>query len=87
MYSLKHETHDHLRLYIKAGLGTLVLTIFGVLLVLIFFVEVPPAMETLTATMLGGLISTVHGVVSHFFDSTDAEERRENGKNNNVSHQ
>jgi len=50
-------------------------------------VDVPPAMETLTATMLGGLISTVHGVVSHFFDSTDAEERRENGKNNNVSHQ
>ena len=52
MSEYEHERkQDHLRLYIKAGLGTLVLTIFGVLLVLIFFVEIPPAMETLTATM------------------------------------
>ena len=42
---------------------------------LIFFVEIPAAMETLSATMLGGLISTVHAVVSHFFDSTDQEDR------------
>ena len=25
--------------------------------------------------MLGGLISTVHAVISHFFDSTDHAER------------
>jgi hypothetical protein len=74
------------RLYIKAALGTLVLSIFGILLVLIFFVEIPSAMETLTATMLGGLISTVHGVISHFFDSTDAEERRLNGHSNGKIH-
>ena len=74
------------RLYIKAALATLVLSIFGILLVLIFFVQIPSAMETLTATMLGGLISTVHGVISHFFDSTDAEERRLNGQSNGEIH-
>ena len=44
----------------------LVLTVFGALLILIFYVEVPSSMETLCATMLGGLISTVHAVISHF---------------------
>ncbi len=63
------------RLYIKFTLACLVLTVFGALLILIFYVEVPSSMETLCATMLGGLISTVHAVISHFFDSTDHAER------------
>ena len=66
---------DTKRLYIKATLAITILFIFGILLMLIFFVEIPAAMETLSATMLGGLISTVHAVVSHFFDSTDQEDR------------
>jgi len=66
------------RLYIKALLAVIVLTIFGALLILIFYVEVPSSMETLCATMLGGLISTVHAVTSHFFDSTDQAERDSN---------
>ena len=63
------------RLYIKFTLAVLVLTVFGALLILIFYVEVPSSMETLCATMLGGLISTVHAVISHFFDSTYHAER------------
>lgn len=68
------------RLYIKFTLAVLVLTVFGALLILIFYVEVPSSMETLCATMLGGLISTVHAVISHFFDSTDHAERERDKK-------
>ena len=81
--SIRESDFDIKRLYIKATLAITILFIFGILLMLIFFVEIPETMETLSATMLGGLISTVHAVVSHFFDSTDQEDikaRRDEGR-------
>lgn len=34
-------------------------------------------METVAATMLGGLISVVHAVISYFFDSTEHNDDKE----------
>ena len=62
---------NRVRLYVRFALAFLVLSIFSVLLLLIFFRKIDPAMETVAATMLGGLISVVHAVISYFFDSTE----------------
>jgi len=65
------------RLWIRFVLAFLVLFIFSCLLVLIFFKSIDPSMETVAATMLGGLISVVHAVISYFFDSTEHNDDKE----------
>jgi len=62
---------------VRFALAFLVLSIFSVLLLLIFFRKIDPAMETVAATMLGGLISVVHAVISYFFDSTEHNDDKE----------
>ena len=68
---------NRIRLYVRFALAFLVLSIFSVLLLLIFFRKIDPAMETVAATMLGGLISVVHAVISYFFDSTEHNDDKE----------
>ena len=68
---------NRVRLYVRFALAFLVLSIFSVLLLLIFFRKIDPAMETVAATMLGGLISVVHAVISYFFDSTEHNDDKE----------
>ena len=65
------------RLWIRFVLAFLVLFIFSCLLVLIFFKSIDPSMETVAATMLGGLSSVVHAVISYFFDSTEHNDDKE----------
>ena len=78
-----HDSEDNrlslnrIRLYVRFALAFLVLSIFSVLLLLIFFRKIDPAMETVAATMLGGLISVVHAVISYFFDSTEHNDDKE----------
>jgi uncharacterized membrane protein len=68
---------NRVRLYVRFVLAFLVLSIFSVLLLLVFFQKIDPAMETVAATMLGGLISVVHAVISYFFDSTEHNDDKE----------
>ena len=68
---------NRVRLYVRFVLAFLVLSIFSVLLLLVFFQQIDPAMETVAATMLGGLISVVHAVISYFFDSTEHNDDKE----------
>ena len=68
---------NRIRLYVRFALAFLVLSIFSVLLLLIFFRKIDPAMETVAATMLGGLSSVVHAVISYFFDSTEHNDDKE----------
>ena len=68
---------NRIRLYVRFALAFLVLSIFSVLLLLVFFQKIDPAMETVAATMLGGLISVVHAVISYFFDSTEHNDDKE----------
>lgn len=68
---------NRVRLYVRFALAFLVLSIFSVLLLLVFFQQIDPAMETVAATMLGGLISVVHAVISYFFDSTEHNDDKE----------
>ena len=68
---------NRVRLYVRFALAFLVLSIFSVLLLLVFFQKIDPAMETVAATMLGGLISVVHAVISYFFDSTEHNDDKE----------
>ena len=65
------------RLLIRFALAVLVLIVFSTLLILVFFKSIDPAMETVAATLLGGMISVVHAVISFFFDSTEHSESRE----------
>ena len=68
---------NRIRLYVRFALAFLVLSIFSVLLLLIFFRKIDPAMETVAATMHGGLISVVHAVISYCFDSTEHNDDKE----------
>ena len=68
---------NRVRLYVRFALAFLVLSIFSVLLLLVFFQKIDAAMETVAATMLGGLISVVHAVISYFFDSTEHNDDKE----------
>ena len=68
---------NRVRLYVRFALAFLVLSIFSVLLLLVFFQKIDPVMETVAATMLGGLISVVHAVISYFFDSTEHNDDKE----------
>ena len=70
------------RLVIRAVLSMTILSIFCVLLILIFYVELPPSMETMSATLLGALVGNLTTTLSYWFDSTenDNHERTMNGK-------
>ena len=59
------------RLFIRAFLSLLILSIFCVLLILIFFVELPQTMETMSATLLGALVGNLTTTLSYWFDSTE----------------
>ena len=69
------------RLIIRAILSMTILSIFCVLLILIFYVELPTSMETMSATLLGALVGNLTTTLSYWFDSTenDNHERTMNG--------
>ena len=46
-----HDMLINRRLIIRAALSMILLCIFCVLLILIFYVELPPSMETMSATL------------------------------------
>ena len=54
-----------------AALSMILLCIFCVLLILIFYVELPPSMETMSATLLGALVGNLTSTLSYWFDSTE----------------
>lgn len=62
---------DRPRLYIRALLSVMLLGIFCTLLILIFYVELPKSMETLSSVLLGGLVSSITSTLSYWFDSTE----------------
>jgi uncharacterized membrane-anchored protein len=70
------------RLIIRAILSMTILSIFCVLLILIFYVELPTSMETMSATLLGALVGNLTTTLSYWFDSTenDNHERTMNGQ-------
>ena len=59
------------RLYIRAGLSFMLLMIFFTLLILIFYVELPPSAEITSATLLGALVGNLTSTLSYWFDSTE----------------
>jgi O-antigen/teichoic acid export membrane protein len=71
---------DRDRLYIRAGLSFLLLLIFCVLLILIFYVELPSSAEITSATLLGALVGNLTSTLSYWFDSTEhSENKGQNG--------
>jgi uncharacterized transporter YbjL len=62
---------DRERLFIRAGLSACLLIIFCVLLILIFFVELPSSAEITSATLLGALVGNLTSTLSYWFDSTE----------------
>tara|TARA_R100000329_G_scaffold145475_1_gene131069 strand:+ start:304 stop:546 length:243 start_codon:yes stop_codon:yes gene_type:complete len=71
---------DKDRLYIRAVLSLLLLLIFCVLLILIFYVELPSSAEITSATLLGALVGNLTSTLSYWFDSTEHSENK--GKEN-----
>ena len=69
---------DKDRLYIRAGLSFLLLLIFCVLLILIFYVELPSSAEITSATLLGALVGNLTSTLSFWFDSTEHSETKGN---------
>jgi O-antigen/teichoic acid export membrane protein len=67
---------DKDRLYIRAGLSFLLLLIFCVLLILIFYVELPSSAEITSATLLGALVGNLTSTLSYWFDSTEHSETK-----------
>ena len=65
------DTLHRRRLSIRALLSFVLLGIFCVLLILIFYVELPPSMETMSATLLGALVGNLTTTLSYWFDSTE----------------
>ena len=59
------------RLWIRAGLSFMLLIIFCTLLILIFYVELPPSAEITSATLLGALVGNLTSTLSYWFDSTE----------------
>jgi len=68
------------RLSIRALLSLLLLGIFCVLLVLIFYVELPPSMETMSATLLGALVGNLTTTLGYWFDSTENDNHKTRAK-------
>ena len=66
-----HDMLVNRRLIIRAALSMILLCIFCVLLILIFYVELPPSMETMSATLLGALVGNLTSTLSYWFDSTE----------------
>ena len=60
--------------YVRAVLSILLLGIFCVLLVLIFYAELPASMETIAATLLGALVGNLTSVLSFWFDGTQSTD-------------
>ena len=71
------------RLFIRAGLSIVILTIFCVLLILIFYVELPASMETMSATLLGALVGNLTTTLSYWFDSTENDNHHRQNANGN----
>ena len=74
---MEPDKYRYQRLRIRFTLAVLVLCVFSALLILVFFKSSDPAMETVAATLLGGMISVVHSVISYFFDSTEHSDDKE----------
>ena len=74
---MEPDKYRYQRLRIRFTLAVLVLLVFSALLILVFFKSIDPAMETVAATLLGGMISVVHSVISYFFDSTEHSDDKE----------
>ena len=66
-----HDMLINRRLIIRAALSMILLCTFCVLLILIFYVELPPSMETMSATLLGALVGNLTSTLSYWFDSTE----------------
>lgn len=80
---------DRERLLIRAGLSACLLIIFCVLLILIFFVELPTSAEITSATLLGALVGNLTSTLSYWFDSTEHDNNQkikpENDSSNSIS--
>ena len=74
---LKSKTNQdaHNRLLVRAILSVMLLAIFCVLLILIFYVELPSSMETLSSVLLGALVGNLTSCLGYWFDSTESADR------------
>ena len=75
--------HDTKRLFIRALLSIILLSIFCVLLILMFYVELPASMETMAATLLGALVGNLTATLSFWFDSTESADKHLNNLTTN----
>tara|TARA_Y100001951_G_C11209877_1_gene222328 strand:+ start:272 stop:553 length:282 start_codon:yes stop_codon:yes gene_type:complete len=71
---MKSIDNDTKRLLIRAMLSLTLLGIFCVLLILMFYVELPTTMETMAATLLGALVGNLTSTLSFWFDSTESAD-------------
>lgn len=69
------KSYDLRRLVIRSVLSLMLLGIFCILLILIFYVELPVSMETMAATLLGALVGNLTSVLSFWFDSTESADQ------------
>ena len=75
---------SHMRgVTIRAILSVMLLSIFCVLLVLIFFVELPGSMETLSSVLLGALVGNLTSCLGYWFDSTESADHHIKKKHEN----
>lgn len=75
---------SHMRgVTIRAILSVMLLSIFCVLLVLIFFVELPESMETLSSVLLGALVGNLTSCLGYWFDSTESADHHIKKKHEN----
>ncbi len=84
MVSKSEIALDNYRLWIRAALSLLLLGIFCTLLILIFFVELPDSMETLSSVLLGALVGNLTSTLSYWFDSTEHAGVVQNGNGNGL---